>query len=138
MYLVKENPGVYFPENISIFCWTSDELMDILKYNDSSILKLGCTNDVLIEMAQSLSENSDFHTIYFCTNQKDLVWPTEIDKPKWVEVTNEKQLKRYLYSNAMIYHFNQGIEHKQNGDFRSANLSFDEAQKLHEQIKISC
>ena len=87
-----------------------------------------------------LSNNPNLDTIYIITDQKDLLWPVEIDSEnsKWVHVNNEKQLMRHLYSKAMFYYFKKGLEYKKDDDYVQANLYFDKAEEARKQIQLTC
>ncbi len=117
--------------DVIVHCSTIDKFQTILEENSSSRLTVACTNDKFIEAASLLLDNRNVDTVYILTEQMDIMWPIElVDSPfKWIQIKNEKQLMQHLCVKAMLSYFNQGQEHKKNGNYGLANLCFRDAQK---------
>ena len=140
LVVVKKNLDGNVSEVVPIHPLTIEQLIEQLKEKNSSTQRFQCSNDELNEISPFLSNNSDLETIYILTDQKDLLWPADIDREhsKWIEVNDEKQLKRYLYSKAMLYYYKKGLEFKEADDFFQSNLCFDKVHETRKKIQLTC
>lgn len=134
--VVKKNFDENVPEVVSAPCFTIKQLED----NSSSTLRFQCTNDEWINIASSLSNNSNIETIYYLAHAENLFFPAEIDdeNSKWVRVDNERTLIRNLYFKKMLYYVKKGLDYKREDDFYQSNLCFDKAQETRKQIQLTC
>lgn len=97
------------------------ELVSALARCKDDILVFAFTSDRIEEVRPILSRYP-VDTVYII-NSGQLVHGT--DEPWWHRTTmvhNDQQLMRYLCTKSMLCFYDQGIQHRQNGDFGLANL----------------
>lgn len=134
--VVKNN----FDENVSEVIPVSNLTIEQFEDTRSSTLRCECTNDEWINLTLSLSNYSNIETIYYLSDQTNLLSPTEIDdeNSKWVQIADEKQLRRNLLLKKMFYYIKKGLQLKEEKDFFQSNFSFDKAQQIRKEIQLTC
>ncbi len=106
--------------SLVIHCSTIDDLLvQSIKYQNF-VLIIACASNKLLELSPVLSEMS-FDTLYIHNLGEQVNGSVE---PWWNKTTivhNENQLMRHLCTKSMLCYYNEGMEHRKNGDFGLAN-----------------
>ncbi|CAF1324598.1 unnamed protein product [Rotaria sordida] len=85
-----------------------------------SICKLPCTSDKCIELASILPDIS-FDTLYVLNNGENINETIGSWWNKTTVVYTEKQLMRHLCTKSMLCYYNEGLQHRKNGDMGLLN-----------------
>ncbi|CAF1589507.1 unnamed protein product [Rotaria magnacalcarata] len=110
-------------ENLVDHCLNIGELRKTLeKYNSFSRI-IACTSAQLTELVPILSR-TQIDALYILNIGDEMKC---LGEPWWNRTTvvyTERQLMRHLCMKSMLCCYNEGLEHRKQGDFGLANISF--------------
>ncbi len=107
-------------ESLVVHCSNLDELIVASEKYDEFIVIIACTSNKLPDLTSILNKPS-IDAVYVL-NGGDKIDATV--EPWWNRTTvvyNDKQLMRHLCTKSMLCYFNEGLEHRKNGNFGLAN-----------------
>ncbi|CAM4775495.1 unnamed protein product [Rotaria magnacalcarata] len=113
-------------DGVTIHCSNMENLEATLAKYRESTLSIVCKSDDLIGVDRLIMDNP-IETLYVLIDEKDediKEWQNSFVFANIIEVHNEKQLMLRLCMKAMIYHYNQGLEHRRRKNNGLANLCF--------------
>ncbi|CAF3304642.1 unnamed protein product [Rotaria socialis] len=123
--LILNQPGLPTKElgNLVDHCFNVGELQKKLEKYNSFLRIIACTSAQLTELAPIL-RRTQIDALYILNIGDEMkCW----DEPWWNRTTvvyTERQLMRHLCTKSMLCFYNEGLEHKKQGDFGLANISF--------------
>ena len=106
------------------------ELNNAIQKNPESYIEaVVCSYDHLIGTDIVLLKRPDcsLFVVNGGETEIDREWLDGLILGKKIEIGSKKQLMRHLGTKVMLYHYNQGLEHKKNGDYGLANLCFQDS-----------
>ncbi len=101
---------------------TGDLLVQSIEYQNS-VLIVACASNKLHELVPILSQMS-FDTLYILNLEETVNGSVEPWWNKTTIVQNENELMRHLCAKSTLCCYNEGMEHRKNGDFGLANACF--------------
>jgi len=107
-----------------------------LNNHGSLILTIACNEDFLPDIS-SLLHNLSVDKLYVLTNQKEVMWPIELDPNdiKLKEIQNEKQLMRCLCLDAVLLYYQQSIQHRTMGNNSLNNMCIYESLRALKSVE---
>ncbi len=107
-----------------------------LNNHGSLILTIACNEDFLPDIS-SLLHNLSVDKLYVLTNQKEVMWPIELDPNdiELKEIQNEKQLMRHLCLDAVLFYYQQSIQHRTMGNNSLNNMCINESLRALKSVE---
>jgi hypothetical protein len=120
--LLLELPNISIKElnDLIVHCSTNDDLLvQSMKYVEYTLI-IACISDKLNEVSSILPDIS-FDTLYVLHIGEKINGSVEPWWNKTTVVYTEKQLMRHLCTKSMLCYFNEGLEHRKDGNVGLSN-----------------
>ena len=112
--------------SLVVHCPTIDDLRIQSEKYSEFVVVIACTSEKFIEIAPILPDIS-FDTLYILNVGDEMKGSSNAWWNKTIIVYNEKQLMRHLCTKSMLCYYNEGLEHRKNGDIGLSNACMRDA-----------